>query len=81
VTVQGTPYDYASVMHYGADAFSKNGAPTIVSRRRPGEQLGQYVGLSGIDAQELNMLYKCAGEWLDENIITLLFTVFVLQQR
>jgi len=60
VTTQGTPYDYASVMHYSANAFSKNEKPTIVSRRKPGEPLGQRDGLSAIDAQELNMLYKCS---------------------
>jgi hypothetical protein len=64
VTTQGTRYDYASLMHYHGNLFSKNGNATIVSRRRPGEQLGQYVGLSKIDAQELNMLYKCKGERL-----------------
>jgi len=53
---QGTKYDYGSVMHYGAKAFSKNGKDTI-TRKDGGKQLGQRVGLSAIDAQQLRIMY------------------------
>ena len=47
----GTPYDYGSIMHYGSRYFSKNGKPTIVSRK-PGvsalqKEVGVGVGVGG----------------------------------
>ncbi|KAK6106383.1 Astacin (Peptidase M12A) family protein [Brugia pahangi] len=44
----GSPYDYDSVTHYSANAFSKN-----VSR------IGQRRGLSFLDIWKINKLYDC----------------------
>ncbi|XP_078369964.1 uncharacterized protein LOC144653747 isoform X2 [Oculina patagonica] len=57
----GTKYDYRSLMHYGSRAFSKNGLPTIqvkIPPGSPGESIGQRRGLSSIDAQQADLLYK-----------------------
>ncbi|XP_073252471.1 high choriolytic enzyme 1-like [Porites lutea] len=53
----GSPYDYGSVMHYRANAFSKNGRPTI-QVLQPGQTIGQRNGLSPIDASQANKLYQ-----------------------
>lgn len=58
VTKLGTPYDYDSVMHYEADAFSRNGRPTIVRLDRK-ELKAQRDGFSDIDIIEINRLYNC----------------------
>jgi len=57
---QGTGYDYESVMHYGATAFSKNGGKTIERLDDPNKSLGQRDGLSEIDALSINKIY-CDG--------------------
>lgn len=54
----GLPYDYNSVMHYGAHDFSKDGYATIVPRQSA--HIGQRGGLSTIDWQHVRKAY-CGG--------------------
>lgn len=62
VKTQGVTYDYNSVMHYSAYAFSRNGRPTIEPKDRSvrSSSLGQRAGLSNKDIQHANALY-CTG--------------------
>jgi len=59
VTAFGEPYDYQSVMHYGAYDFSKNGQKTIVRLDGSKADLGNEVGFSQIDINKLNAMYQC----------------------
>ncbi|MFN2497249.1 MAG: M12 family metallopeptidase [Pseudonocardiaceae bacterium] len=49
-------YDYDSIMHYSAKAFSKNDKPTIVSLQ-PGVTIGQRAGLSFGDRITIAHMY------------------------
>jgi hypothetical protein len=51
------PYDYASLMHYGMYAFSKNGQPTIVPKQS-GVTIGQASGLSAGDVGAVHHIYQ-----------------------
>ena len=58
----GFPYDYNSIMHYGGNAGSINGLPTMVPKQA-GAILNGTPGrtaISLIDAAEVKSLYKCA---------------------
>ncbi len=49
-------YDFGSIMHYGATAFSKNGKPTI-SSKVAGKTLGQRTALSAKDIAGIKAIY------------------------
>lgn len=53
------PYDYGSVMHYSAKAFSRTGRPTIVTKV-PGARIGQRKDLSPLDRAAIATLYSGA---------------------
>ena len=57
---QGTPYDYTSVMHYQAAAFSANGSATIVPLQ-PNVKIGQRYKLSPTDIAAIRKFYNCSG--------------------
>jgi Astacin (Peptidase family M12A) len=48
-------YDFGSIMHYPATAFTVNGLPTI--RTRSGEAIGQRNGLSPSDIAAVKLMY------------------------
>jgi hypothetical protein len=50
------PYDYGSIMHYSARAFSRSGRPTIIPKV-PGAQIGQREGPSVGDKAAIAQLY------------------------
>nr|XP_047139372.1 uncharacterized protein LOC101240329 isoform X3 [Hydra vulgaris] len=57
----GLHYDYFSIMHYGAYAFSNNGQPTIRSLfpNIGVDMLGQRDGFSELDIKRIKEAYKC----------------------
>ncbi|PIK35269.1 putative zinc metalloproteinase nas-13-like [Apostichopus japonicus] len=63
ITSLGYPYDFDSVMHYDALAFTKNGAPTMKVRKEyrdiPSTELGMKDRLSDLDIAQVNAMYEC----------------------
>ncbi|XP_029720896.2 seminal metalloprotease 1 [Aedes albopictus] len=55
----GTDYDYGSVMHYSATAFSINGEKTIVALQETDEVMGQRLAMSERDILKINRMYNC----------------------
>jgi len=57
----GTPYDFKSIMHYGAYAFSNNGQRTIETKDPSMQKyIGNRKGFSEIDIKQINLMY-CNG--------------------
>lgn len=55
----GVPYDYGSVMHYSANAFSKNNMVTIEAKMKTNDKMGQRDGFSAKDVEKVNRMYNC----------------------
>ena len=51
------PYDYDSIMHYGAYDFSSNGYPTITPIDNDLSKIGQRKGLSSTDWDHIKRAY------------------------
>ena len=55
----GTPYDYSSIMHYGAYTFTiDRHMPTIIPTD-PTATIGQRKELTHIDVERVQLLYNC----------------------
>lgn len=52
------PYDYQSILHYSATAFSKNGLPTLSRLDGSIKGLGQHEKLSNGDIQAIQSAYS-----------------------
>lgn len=61
VTNYNTRYDYNSIMHYEANAFSKNGRPTMVAKLAEGANMGKAKKMSQTDIIKINSMYGCNG--------------------
>ncbi|BFZ15692.1 hypothetical protein BsWGS_18731 [Bradybaena similaris] len=61
VSTNDLPYDYNSIMHYGAHAFAKTGGLfTIVTKDKAFQNvIGQREKLSYYDIQHANLMYNC----------------------
>ena len=60
------PYDYESVMHYGAFTFAKNYSYPVIETKDKSEQskIGQRRGLNFQDIHLITHMYKCTGKKL-----------------
>ncbi|KAK1171832.1 meprin A, alpha (PABA peptide hydrolase), tandem duplicate 1 [Acipenser oxyrinchus oxyrinchus] len=62
ITDQNTPYDYESIMHYGAYSFNKNSSIPSITAKIPEltSVIGQYLDFSSLDLKRLNRMYNCS---------------------
>ncbi|XP_033625603.1 zinc metalloproteinase nas-4-like [Asterias rubens] len=62
VDLLNTTYNYSSIMHYGAFAFSTNTARKTIATNVESPELGRHNKLSDKDVLRLRMYYNCV--WL-----------------
>lgn len=59
---QDLPYDYESIMHFGGQAFTKEGRDTLVPKQKGAKLVEPYekTGLSSVDTYKVRKMYNCA---------------------
>lgn len=64
----GTKYDYCSIMHYSAKAFSENEREFTIATKDPDYQMtiGTVQHLSFYDAKAINIMYGCNKQCPDQ---------------
>ncbi|XP_033625537.1 zinc metalloproteinase nas-4-like [Asterias rubens] len=75
VDLLNTTYDYSSIMHYGAYAFSEDKARKTIATKVEFPELGRHNKLSDKDVLRLRRYYNCecidrhdrCGEWSTNN--------------
>lgn len=68
---QGVSYDFASIMHFSALAYSQNGKDTIEITNYTAQgypNLGNRLNLTERDITKVNRLYSCPGTGLCEDL-------------
>ena len=55
--LQGTKYDFGSIMHYGKNYFSKDWQTLTTIDTKNGEEIGQRNGFSYLDIVGINKQY------------------------
>ncbi|XP_075210129.1 hatching enzyme 1.2-like [Lycorma delicatula] len=81
-TTYNVPYNLYSIMHYPNIAFSKNGQPTIISKKDPkNTDMGQREGVTEGDLEKVRRMYHCkntnpSNESNNNNQISNIFNIF-----
>ena len=68
IDTRGVEYDYGSIMHYRANAFSSNGMDTVIPIVAEGEEvpiIGQRLKLSKLDIAMARAMYHCDADTLN----------------
>ena len=82
VLTYGIDYDYCSVMHYGqfdSDCImTPKHAVSCTVKGQKVTQIGQRIGLSELDIEEINKRYNCDGRYISVTYICQILSLYLI---